>query len=46
MFEALFGPEKFKDNVRAVEELKGIAGALRQEPRRSSRCAGRPRTRP
>src|SRR5262245_33492168 len=26
MFAALFGPEKFKDNVRAVEELKGIAG--------------------
>jgi myo-inositol catabolism protein IolS len=25
MFAALFGPEKFKDNVRAVEELKGIA---------------------
>ena len=32
MFAALFGPEKFKDNVRAVEELKVIAGALRQEP--------------
>ncbi len=27
MFAALFGPEKFKDNVRAVEELKGIAAA-------------------
>ena len=25
MFGALFGPEKFKDNVRAVERLKGIA---------------------
>ena len=25
MFAALFGPEKFKDNVRAVNELKGIA---------------------
>ncbi len=25
LFAALFGPEKFKDNVRAVEELKGIA---------------------
>jgi aryl-alcohol dehydrogenase-like predicted oxidoreductase len=25
MFAALFGPEKFKDNVRAVDELKGIA---------------------
>ena len=25
MFAALFGPEKFKDNVRAVEELKDIA---------------------
>jgi aryl-alcohol dehydrogenase-like predicted oxidoreductase len=25
MFAALFGPEKWKDNVRAVEELKGIA---------------------
>jgi aryl-alcohol dehydrogenase-like predicted oxidoreductase len=25
MFGALFGPEKFKDNVRAVEELKVIA---------------------
>jgi aryl-alcohol dehydrogenase-like predicted oxidoreductase len=25
MFGALFGPEKFKDNVRAVEELKGVA---------------------
>ena len=25
MFGALFGPEKFTDNVRAVEELKGIA---------------------
>jgi aryl-alcohol dehydrogenase-like predicted oxidoreductase len=25
MFAALFGPEKFKDNVRAVEDLKGIA---------------------
>src|SRR5215471_11832594 len=25
MFAALFGPEKFKDNVRAVEELKTIA---------------------
>jgi myo-inositol catabolism protein IolS len=25
MFGALFGPEKFKDNVRAVEELKSIA---------------------
>src|SRR3954470_3064291 len=25
MFGTLFGPEKFKDNVRAVEELKGIA---------------------
>ena len=25
MFAALFGPEKFPDNVRAVEELKGIA---------------------
>jgi myo-inositol catabolism protein IolS len=25
MFAALFGPEKFKDNVRAVEELRGIA---------------------
>jgi myo-inositol catabolism protein IolS len=25
MFGALFGPEKFKDNVRAVAELKGIA---------------------
>jgi aryl-alcohol dehydrogenase-like predicted oxidoreductase len=25
MFAALFGPEKFKDNVRAVEELKEIA---------------------
>jgi aryl-alcohol dehydrogenase-like predicted oxidoreductase len=25
MFSALFGPEKFKDNVRAVEELKEIA---------------------
>jgi len=25
MFAALFGPEKFKDNVRAVEELKAIA---------------------
>ncbi len=25
MFAALFGPEKFTDNVRAVEELKGIA---------------------
>lgn len=25
MFAALFGPEKFKDNVRAVEELKPIA---------------------
>jgi aryl-alcohol dehydrogenase-like predicted oxidoreductase len=25
IFAALFGPEKFKDNVRAVEELKGIA---------------------
>ena len=27
MFGALFGPEKFKDNVRAVEELKGIAAS-------------------
>jgi myo-inositol catabolism protein IolS len=25
MFAALFGPEKFKDNVRAVNELKNIA---------------------
>lgn len=25
MFAALFGPEKFTDNVRAVEELKGVA---------------------
>ena len=25
MFGALFGPEKFRDNVRAVEALKGIA---------------------
>jgi aryl-alcohol dehydrogenase-like predicted oxidoreductase len=25
MFAALFGPEKFKDNVRAVEQLKGVA---------------------
>jgi aryl-alcohol dehydrogenase-like predicted oxidoreductase len=25
MFAALFGPEKFKDNVRAVNEIKGIA---------------------
>ena len=25
MFAALFGPEKFKDNVRAVEELRTIA---------------------
>jgi aryl-alcohol dehydrogenase-like predicted oxidoreductase len=25
MFAALFGPEKFKDNVRAVEELRAIA---------------------
>ena len=25
MFGALFGPEKFKDNVRAVEELKDVA---------------------
>jgi aryl-alcohol dehydrogenase-like predicted oxidoreductase len=25
MFAALFGPEKFKDNVRAVEALKGVA---------------------
>lgn len=25
MFAALFGPERFKDNVRAVEELKGVA---------------------
>jgi aryl-alcohol dehydrogenase-like predicted oxidoreductase len=25
MFRALFGPEKFKANVRAVNELKGIA---------------------
>jgi aryl-alcohol dehydrogenase-like predicted oxidoreductase len=25
MFAALFGPEKFKDNVHAVDELKGIA---------------------
>ena len=25
IFATLFGPEKFKDNVRAVEELKGIA---------------------
>jgi aryl-alcohol dehydrogenase-like predicted oxidoreductase len=25
MFAALFAPEKFKDNVRAVDELKGIA---------------------
>jgi len=25
MFRALFGPEKFKDNVRAVEELRAIA---------------------
>lgn len=25
MFGALFGPEKFPDNVRAVEELKGVA---------------------
>jgi myo-inositol catabolism protein IolS len=25
MFAALFGPEKFKDNVRAVEQLKKIA---------------------
>ncbi len=25
MFGALFGPEKFRDNVRAVEELKGVA---------------------
>jgi aryl-alcohol dehydrogenase-like predicted oxidoreductase len=25
LFAALFGPEKFADNVRAVEELKGIA---------------------
>ena len=25
MFAALFGPEKFKDNVRAVNELKGVA---------------------
>src|SRR5258706_2084194 len=25
MFEALFGPESFPRNVRAVEELKGIA---------------------
>jgi myo-inositol catabolism protein IolS len=25
LFNALFGPEKFKDNVRAVDELKGIA---------------------
>jgi myo-inositol catabolism protein IolS len=25
MFASLFGPEKFKDNVRAVEELRGIA---------------------
>jgi aryl-alcohol dehydrogenase-like predicted oxidoreductase len=25
MFRALFGPEKFRDNVRAVEELQGIA---------------------
>ena len=32
MFAALFGPEKFKDNVRAVNELKGIAATLRQEP--------------
>jgi aryl-alcohol dehydrogenase-like predicted oxidoreductase len=25
MFRALFGPEKFKDNVRAVNELKSVA---------------------
>ena len=25
IFAALFGPEKFKDNVRAVDELKGVA---------------------
>lgn len=27
MFGALFGPEKFKDNVRAVDDLKAIADA-------------------
>src|SRR3954470_7676474 len=26
MFAALFGPEKFRDNVRAVEELRDVAG--------------------
>ncbi len=30
MFAALFGPEKFKDNVRAVEELKGIAAKYKR----------------
>ena len=32
MFAALFGPEKFKDNVRAVERAEGHRGPLRQEP--------------
>ena len=29
---ALFGPETFKDNVAAVDELKDDRGAVRQEP--------------
>ena len=39
MFGALFGPEKFKDNVRAVEELKGIAAPLRQVDPAAARAA-------
>ena len=41
MFAALFGPEKFKDNVRAVDELQGIAAALRQEPAATRPALGR-----
>ena len=45
MFAALFGPEKFKDNVRAVERAEGHRRRATARASRSSRCAGRPRTR-
>ncbi len=46
MFAALFGPEKFKDNVRAVGGAEGRSPPGTTRSCRSSRCAGRPRTRP
>ena len=45
MFAALFGPEKFKDNVRRGGGAEGHRGRATTRASRSSHCAGRSRTR-